>query len=205
MTVYEYGRFIFNFLIGIASNLDNAGVGIAYGIRKIRISWFNNFIIAFLGFIYFISWIFGNWIALFISEFTANLIGAIVLGIIGVFILCQPFLGQRNTVGSKDGNVLMGILRDPEKADFDGSKTISFSEAIVLGIALSINNIAGGFDAGVTNLNLWLTATISGVFSFICISGFAYVGKRYLAEYLGKWATVTAGVLLILIGIDQLL
>ena len=31
-----------------ASNLDNAGVGIAYGIRKIRISWFNNFIIAFL-------------------------------------------------------------------------------------------------------------------------------------------------------------
>ena len=205
MAIYEYGRSIFNFLIGIASNLDNAGVGIAYGIRKIRISWFNNFIIAFLVFIYFISWIFGNWIALFISEFTANLIGAIVLGIIGVFILCQPFLGQRNTVGSKDGNVLMGILRDPEKADFDGSKTISFSEAIVLGIALSINNIAGGFDAGVTNLNLWLTATISGVFSFICISGFAYVGKRYLAEYLGKWATVIAGVLLILIGIDQLL
>ena len=34
----------------------------------------------FLVFIYFISWIFGNWIALFISEFTANLIGAIVLG-----------------------------------------------------------------------------------------------------------------------------
>ncbi|MGQ0438367.1 hypothetical protein ACT4UT_10525 [Bacillus sp. B-TM1] len=43
------------------------------------------------------------------------------------------------------------------------------------------------------------------MFSFICISGFAYVGKRFLAEYLGKWATVIAGVLLILIGIDQLL
>ena len=95
MAVYEYGRSIFNFLIGIASNLDNAGVGIAYGIRKIRISWFNNFIIAFLGFIYFISWLFGSWIALFISEFTANLIGAIVLGIIGVFILCQPFLSKK--------------------------------------------------------------------------------------------------------------
>ena len=80
---------------------------------------------------------------------------------------------------------------------WDGSKTISFSEAIVLGGALSINNIAGGFDAGVTNLNLWLTATISGVFSFICISGFTYVGKRFLAEYLGKWATVIAGLLLI--------
>lgn len=40
------------FLIGIASNLDNAGVGIAYGIRKIRISWLNNFIIAFFGFLF---------------------------------------------------------------------------------------------------------------------------------------------------------
>ncbi len=139
----------------------------------------------FFGFLFtLLAGFFGNWIALFISEFTANLIGAIVLGIIGVFILCQPFLGQRNTVGSKDGNVLMGILRDPEKADFDGSKTISFSEAIVLGIALSINNIAGGFDAGVTNLNLWLTATISGVFSFICISGFAYVGKTIFSRIL---------------------
>ncbi|MDG2653898.1 hypothetical protein P7M03_26425, partial [Vibrio parahaemolyticus] len=109
-------------LIGIASNLDNAGVGIAYGIRKIRISWFNNFIIAFFGFLFtLLAGFFGNWIALFISEFTANLIGAIVLAIIGVFILCQPFLGQKNTVGSKEGNVLMGILRDPEKADFDGS------------------------------------------------------------------------------------
>ncbi len=84
-------------------------------------------------------------------------------------------------------------------------KQLVFQKQLFLGVALSINNIAGGFDAGVTNLNLWLTAIISGVFSFICISGFAYVGKRYLAEYLGKWATVIAGVLLILIGIDQLL
>ena len=75
-----------------------------------------------------------------------------------MFILCQPFLRQKDTVESKDSSVLMEVLRNPEKADFDGSKTISFSEAIVLGVALSINNIAGGFDAGVTNLNLWLTA-----------------------------------------------
>ncbi|KFM99076.1 sporulation membrane protein YtaF [Bacillus clarus] len=194
------------FLIGMASNLDNAGVGIAYGIRKIQISWFNNFIIAFFGFLFtLLAGFLGNWISLFISEFTANLIGAIVLSVIGVFILCQPFLNKQEEEQGKDDSVFMGILRNPEKADFDGSKTISFSEALVLGVALSINNIAGGFDAGVTNLNLWWTAIISGVVSFICISGFSYVGKRFLAEYLGKWATIIAGVLLILIGIDQLM
>lgn len=83
------------FLIGIASNLDNAGVGIAYGIRKIRISWFNNFIIAFFGFLFaLLAGFFGSWISLFISDFIANLIGALVLGIIGVFVLCQPLLSK---------------------------------------------------------------------------------------------------------------
>ena len=43
---------LFSIFNRIASNLDNAGVGIAYGIRKIRISWFNNFIIAFFGFLF---------------------------------------------------------------------------------------------------------------------------------------------------------
>ena len=43
------------------------------------------------------------------------------------------------------------------------------------------------------------------VFSFICISSFAYVGETIFSRIPRKWATVIAGVLLILIGIDQLL
>ncbi|MGG2067312.1 sporulation membrane protein YtaF [Bacillus sp. S14(2024)] len=192
--------------IAIASNLDNAGVGIAYGIRKIHISWFNNFIIAFFGFLFtLVGGFFGNWISLFISDATASVIGAIVIGSIGVLVLCQPLLSKETEQGRKQSNVLMRILRNPEAADFDGSKSIGFSEAIVLGIALSINNIAGGFDAGITNLNLWMTAIISGFFSFLSVRFFSYVGKKYLAVYLGKWATVIAGALLIIIAVDQLL
>ncbi len=41
-----------------------------------------------------------------------------------VYFLCQPFLVKKITGSSKDGNVLMGILRNPEKADFDGSKQL---------------------------------------------------------------------------------
>lgn len=71
----------------------------------------------------------------------------------------------------------MGILCDLEKVDFDGFKIISFLEVIVLGIVLFINNIVGGFDVGIINLNFWFIVIIFGVFSFICISGFVYVGK----------------------------
>lgn len=122
----------------------------------------------------------------------------------GVLVLCQPLLSKA-VDERKDGNVLMRILRNPEAADFDESKTIGFSEAIVLGVALSINNIAGGFDAGVTNLNLWMTAIISGFFSFLCVRLCSYIGKKYLALYLGKWATVIAGTLLIIIAVNQVL
>jgi len=193
-------------LIGIASNLDNAGVAIAYGIRKVRISWFHNIIIAGFGFFFtLLGGFFGNWISLFISEFTANLIGAIVLVGIGLFVLCQPVFGRSDNISLNKKNGLMEIFRNPKRANLDITKTIRFSEVLVLSIALSLNNIAGGFDAGVTNLNLLWTAFISGVFSFICMSGFSYIGKTFLAEHLGKGTTVVAGILLIFIGIDQML
>ncbi len=115
----------------------------------------------------------------------ANLIGALVLGSIGIFVLCQPLL-NKSAEGLEKERSMIGILRNPENADFDGSKTICFSEALVLGVALSINNIAGGFDAGVTNLNLWWTAIISGAFSFICISAFSYIGKKIFCRILRK-------------------
>ncbi|QEL82855.1 sporulation membrane protein YtaF (plasmid) [Bacillus sp. JAS24-2] len=193
-------------LIGISSNLDNAGVAIAYGMRKIQISWFHNLIIACFGFLFtLLGGIFGNWISLFISEFTANLIGAIVLGGIGILVLCQSLLSKDDQFHQKTEDGKRKILHQPEYNVLNSSKIIGLSETMILGIALSINNIAGGFDAGITNLNLWWTAFVSGIFSLMCMSIFSEIGKTFLAEYLGKWASVISSILLILIGMNQIL
>ncbi len=80
----------------------------------------------------------------------------------------------------------MRILRNPEAADLDGSKTISFTESVVLGIALSINNLAGGFDAGITHLNIWIVSLISGMLSYLSVGLCSYVGYRFAADKLGK-------------------
>jgi putative sporulation protein YtaF len=192
-------------IIGIASNLDNAGAGIAYGVRKIRIPWFSNLIIALTGFLMtLVAGFFGNWISIWLTPFAGNLIGMIILVTIGIRVIYQPF-NEKKVPPQSDGSSLIRVLRNPEEADLDGSKTIGFVESVILAIALSINCLAGGFDAGITHLNIWITSIITGIFSYLCVGLFAYLGLRFCAEKFGKQATIVSGVLLILVGLHQMI
>lgn len=50
-------------------------------------------------------------------------------------------------------NFVLTVYADPEKADFDASRTLSSYEAITLAIALSLDGIAVGFGAALTSVN----------------------------------------------------
>lgn len=194
------------FGIGIASNLDNAGVGIAYGVKQTKIDFFANSIIALMGFcLTLIGGLFGNWISLWLSPIMSQLISMVVLVSIGVWVLSEQFLAKRTIKHSASHNILVRILQNPEEADLDKSKSIGFFESVILGIALSINNLAGGFSAGITHLNIWVTASVSGVFSFITIGLCAMFGLRFASGRLGEKATYVSGILLILVGLRQLI
>jgi putative sporulation protein YtaF len=187
-------------MIGVASNLDNGGVGIAYGIRKISIPFWANLIIGIISFLATaISGFFGHYIARFLSPVAANICGMFVLVAVGVWVLYQPLRQKR-----EDGHSMVTILQDPEKADWDGSNSIGFWESVVLGMALAMNALAGGFDAGLTGLSILFTALSVFVFSLVLLGGAAYVGEKYASHRLGDRASIIAGVLLILIGIHQL-
>jgi len=201
--------------IAIAANLDNLGVGIAYGIQKIRISHMSNLIIALISFI--AAWLSaetGKIISLFLSPQIANVIGAILLFCVGVWIFFQPIItalknnqpildlqrfGQRFYIGPTE------ILSYPERADIDNSRNVGNWEAVLLGIALSINALAGGFDAGAVGISSLVEAIFVGIFSFITIIAGYYFGRKYAAEQIGKYATVISGTLLMVIGVHQLL
>lgn len=201
---------MYNFLaiigIGIASNLDNAGVGIAYGVKHTKIQLIANIIIALMGFsLALIGGLFGNWISLWLSPQICQLISMAVLVIIGVWVLCQQFLSKTTIENSPNHNFVVRILRNLEEADFDKSKTIGILESIVLGIALSVNNLAGGFSAGITHLDIWTTALISGVFSFMTIGLCVMFGFKFASGRLGDKASAVSGIMLILIGLRQIM
>ncbi|MEX2461887.1 MAG: sporulation membrane protein YtaF [Paenibacillaceae bacterium] len=192
-------------LIGIASNLDNAGVGIAYGVRGIRISKNANFVIAMISFLMtLLSGIVGAWLAMYISPFVCHLIGAIVIVSVGIYVLYQPFRKRKTIELPSNHNLIQRILQKPEEADLDHSKTISFKESLILGSALGINALAGGFDAGVTHLHVLSTSVAVGFFSFVVLGITDYIGRKYITVKFDNLATILSGILLILIGFYQI-
>ncbi|MNO59074.1 manganese efflux pump MntP [compost metagenome] len=193
-------------VIALASNLDNAGVGIAYGVRKIRIPWYSNLTIAIISFLAtLLSGLFGNLLALWVHPWVGQLIGTIVIVSVGVWVLLQPFVEKKPVPADNDSNPVTRLLRNPEEADKDSSKSISLGESILLGIALAMNALAGGFNAGITHLNVWGTSLSVGIFSYLLLAVCAGFGEKYAAEKLGNRATIVSGLLLILIGIHQML
>jgi len=53
------------FILGFAlsSSIDNFGVGISYGVRKVRIKWLSNLLIAAICFLFsMVGIMFGKWI-----------------------------------------------------------------------------------------------------------------------------------------------
>lgn len=200
----DRGSFFSILAISVASNLDNAGVGVAYGVKNIRIPFLANAVIALIGFLFtLVGGLFGDWISLWLSPFLCNVIGMMVLVTIGIWIVSQPLREKRAKRPPSHRHLFMRIFRHPEEAEMDGSRSIGFMESIILGVVLSINNVAGGFDTGLMQLNIWATSLISGAFSFFCVGFCAYLGARFAAEKLGKHANLVSGALLILVGLHQ--
>lgn len=189
--------------IAIASNLDNAGVGIAYGVRKIRISWAPNLVIATIsGLATYLSGYAGDVLTRYVPAKTASWVAAAVMIGVGLWVMGEPRRSRRR-VRRESENVVTRILRDPVEADFDKSSTIGMMEAVVLGIALAMNALVGGFDAGVVHIGILWTAVMVALFSFALLGLSAHLGSRYAADTLGNKATYVAGVLLILVGLHQ--
>ncbi|MDQ0188974.1 sporulation membrane protein YtaF [Alicyclobacillus cycloheptanicus] len=192
--------------IGIASNLDNAGVGIAYGVRRIRIPWFPNLLIAVISFAAtLLAGIFGHFINGWLPPQVGTWIGTLVIVAVGIWVLMQPFIARHPPKRKAKNGVITSILRNPESADRNRNLAISPGESLILGIALAMNALAGGFDAGITKLDVVWTSVSVGVFSYVLLGLAAFAGERYAAERLGEKATIAAGILLILVGIHQML
>lgn len=202
------------FFIAFAVNLDNLGVGIAYGIRNINISHSANVIIAATSFV--TTWLSsqaGKTFSVYSSPKAAVIAGAALLFSMGLWICVQPLIDALKKQQPLMDLQLFGtkiyigpaeILRHPEKVDIDTSKDICCREALLLGFALSINATAGGFAVGTSGLSPLEESALVSVFSFLTISLGRYWGQKYASEIAGKYATAISGVLLMITGLCQL-
>ncbi len=199
--------------IAVSSNLDNLGVGLAYGTKKIRLPVSSNLLIAVItscGTV--ISMVFGRHIAFIArNQRLTSAVGAGIIVAVGLYLLVQSLRKKDIDVSQRSGGRLWWLReiarlsRDPTLADRDSSRSIDPGEAAILGIALTLNNLPNGFAAGLIGLSPALTTAAVFVFSLLLLWVGIWFGSRFASRLLGSWTGPAAGIMLVALGVYELL
>lgn len=194
------------FLFAISANIDNFTVGIAYGIKKIQIDLFNNFLIALISSAgTFLSMRVGLTLSEFMSVSVANSIGSVVLILIGIWAVKDSVANQLKKHKKKHVSHAncKRILDEPELVDRDGSKTLDVKESAALAFALTINNLGLGIGASITGFNIYITVLFTFIFSILSIASGSMLGKTYMSKLFGKFAPLISGIIIVILGVYE--
>lgn len=202
-------NWLFILCFALSSSFDNLGVGITYGIRKIRISVFSNVIIAFICFVLsYFGIIFGRWISKIIPGKIPIYISAIFLLVIGLRFIWISLPCKKQEKEHTKVKGFSSILQNPECVDFDNSNDISIFEAIVLGVALSANALTNGLSAGLLECTPFAISFASSIGSYSALWFGIKLGQKFADVQigpfkLGQFGTLISGILLVLIAIKS--
>jgi putative sporulation protein YtaF len=217
---------IFSLLaLAFAVSLDGFGVGVTYGMRRIKIPVRSVTIITSCSaLVILISMYIGKWLAYFLSPAVTHYVGGIILIVIGLWAIhnakhqqsdveeeekeqeqTEPEPQSLVAFEIKSLGLVVQILKRPTKADIDRSGTISSVEAMFLGLALSLDGFGAGIGAALIGYEPWVTALVIGSVNCLFILsglrlGFTYSGAEWLTKM-----TYLPGILLILCGFFKMI
>ncbi|WP_249365510.1 sporulation membrane protein YtaF [Cytobacillus citreus] len=200
-------------ILAFAVSIDSFSVGLTYGLRKMRIPFKSIGIIACCSAIaLMIAMTIGHITIQFLSPAFEESIGGIILICLGAWVLFQFFrpektrdiLPHEKTIVNfeiKSLGLVINILKKPMSADFDKSGTITGIEALMLGLALSIDAFGAGIGAALLGYSPYLLALSVAIMS----SMFVYFGLKVGSVFSNSgWIqrfSFVPGLLLIVIGI----
>ncbi len=206
-------------LLAFAVSLDSFSVGFTYGIRKMKIPLFSIFIVACMSAItLLVSMLIGELIGNVLSPVLAGRIGGIIIVSLGIWIVWQTLKSPGElredhhtapaseekliaTIEMKYFGIAINILKKPLEADIDRSGTINGLEAILLGLALSLDAFGAGIGAAMLGFSpLALSVSIGIMSSLFLLAGMTFGNKLSYNQAISK-LTFLPGVLLIVIGI----
>lgn len=195
-------------LLGISMSADALFAGTAYGFKGVRLNCCS---LAVLGIITFlctaVAMVCAQQAGQFLDTHVAMVIGAALLLGIGFWNLFQEYFTRKvytccdrqAQVSIPLGRMLICILANPEVADKDSSKDISPREAILLGLALSIDNMVAVFAASLFGILPLYTPIVTGVAQVILIGvGASIVRICSISKAEGHWSYMPGAILVIL-------
>lgn len=188
-------------LIGIAANIDNLGIGLTFGVRSTKVPLLSNIIIAMLSMVTtYLAMSVGMYFSGLISSLWGNLIGGLIIVLIGIWGLRSSLIRRRVSIHNKadDTNRIADI------SDKDGDHIISWVESTSLGFALSLNCIATGLGAGASGVSPLFSALSVGLLSLLTIDMGVRMGSRITKSWFGEYSDLLGCILLIVIGLYEI-
>lgn len=179
---------LFNIIvISISLSIDALGIGIAYGLKNVRIPVIAKIIIGIISSgIMWISLIVGGYINKVLPPDITKIVGVGILIVMGVIYI-------RNS-----------LFSDEEATyDLDKSSGIEVFEAVILAFALSADSVSTGVAVASLGIgNLWIPVVV-GVMQVCFLSLGGIVIRKYIStkRINSKVCGVFSGALLILIAI----
>lgn len=178
-------------VISVSLSLDALGIGISYRLKGVDITHPAKITIGLVS-------VLVMWFSLFLGRLMihifptdiAKIIGCSILGLIGLSFIRSALFGQEEVT-----------------YDFNKSKKIDWWEAIVLGIALSIDSVSAGIAAVSMGLgNHWIPFCVGFMQVIFLYMAELLITKTKIIKYMNrKLCGVCAGILLLIIASMRLL
>jgi putative sporulation protein YtaF len=199
-------------LLAFAVSLDSFSVGLTYGLRKMKIPLKSIAVIAVCSAaVLMAAMMIGHVLESFFSPEFAEKLGGAVLIVLGGWVLIQFFRPDKNELLCHEKIILnfeieslgivINILRKPMTADFDRSGTINGIEAVMLGLALSLDAFGAGIGAALLGFSPGYLALAAACMSSFFVYAGMKLGSYFSASGWMQKFSFVPGILLIIIGL----
>lgn len=216
-------------LLAVSLSLDALGVGLAYGLRKIKIPLGSKLIICFFSLFYSGgALLLGKTLAKLIDPEWSGWIGSAILIMMGFWIIVQVLFKKENKpeevskpdevipatneertllkIAIKSLGITIHVIRNPIELDMDYSGSIDSRESFLLGLALSIDAIGAGIGSGMIGFESWVIPVLVGIFQLSFLYLGCWVGERtnVAVKINQQFLALSPGFLLILMAIIRM-
>ncbi len=199
-------------LLALAVSVDGLAAGISLGMRRIEIPLWSLLIISLTsGLAIFSSMVLGRLIAMAFSLVMAHILGAVILLILGLWVLLQGLASEERAEGILFQfripllGLIIRVMKEPGRADLDDSGRINNREAYLLGFALAMDAAGAGLGASLLGFNIYLIPFLVALVKFILLFLGSRIGEGFKDLLSLRGQKILPGLILILLGFFQLI
>ncbi len=200
--------------LALALSTDAFGAGASYGLRQIAVPLGSRLIISLLSVTALaLSCLAGQALARLLPPPWAARLGGLVLLAMGLRLLAGlrsphrrdlPENGTLLQIRVRPLGLVVQVLREPHRADLDRSGTLSAGEALLLGLALALDALAGGLAVPCLNLHPVPSALTVGLGQFALFTLGLRAGRYCGSAAQGHRLAALPGLILIMLGLLKL-